>query len=311
MGIMKKAMLIWNPAAGRMGAEGVVREAARVLAEKGWEMCIERSRSAEHVTGLAREAAQAEMDAVFVAGGDGSLGRAVTGLAGSETALGVLPTGTANVWARELGLSVSGPSMVVESARRLAGGKARMMDVGVCNGKLFFLWAGFGLDGRVVDRLERNRSRWVKQLNEVYYMLTILQCAAGWEGVRVQVQADDQEVEGTFMLALAGNIRHYAGGLAQLSPMAVWDDGVMELWLFGAGRRGGLRMAVRHLWNLGWGRHVRDSEIVCLPFRQLKMEFETEEWMQMDGEPWGRVKSVEVAVRRRAVRVLVSGRDEG
>ena len=306
---MKKAMLIWNPAAGRMGAEGIVRQAARVLGELGWEVRVEGSKRAGHVTELAKEAAQTEMEAVFVAGGDGSLGRAVAGLVGSRTALGVLPTGTANVWAREIGLQVSGANIAVESARRLAIGQMHPMDVGVCNGRLFFLWAGFGLDGRVVDRLERKRSRFVKQINEFYYALAILQCAAGWKGVRLQVRADDREIEGQYMVAVAGNIRHYAGGLAKLSPEAVWDDGRMELWLFGSGKRGGVGMAVRHLWNLGWGRHVKDNEMVCLPFRRLKLAFETEEWMQMDGDPWGKVREVDIKVMKRAVRVLLPGEE--
>jgi diacylglycerol kinase family enzyme len=184
------------------------------------------------------------------------------------------------------------------------------MDIGVCNGNPFFLWAGFGLDGRVVDRLERNRSRWVKQFNEIYYVAAILRCSASWKGVKMRVQADQQKIQGSFMLAVAGNIRYYAGGLAQLSPNAQWDDGVMELWLFAGGRRGGFGMTIRHLWNLGWGRHVKDSEMVYLPFQQLKIEFETMEWMQMDGDPWGKIRNVEIVVRKQALKVLVPGNGE-
>jgi diacylglycerol kinase (ATP) len=298
-------MLIWNPTAGRIGTQRQVRQATRALGENGWNVRVEHSRSADHVTELAAEAAQTQLDAVFVAGGDGSLARVVAGLVGSETALGVLPTGTANVWAREIGLPVSTVNMVVKSARKLATARVRLMDVGICNGLSFLLWAGFGLDGRVVDQLERKRTRFVKQLNEVYYALSILKFAAGWQGVRVQVKADEQEIEGRYMVAVAGNIQYYAGGLAKLSPEAAWDDGRMELWLFGSGKRGGMGSAVRHLWNLGWGRHVKDGEVVCMPFQQLSLVFETEEWMQMDGDPWGKVREVDITVKKRAVRVLV------
>jgi len=293
-----------------MEAEEMVKQAARVLGENGWGVRVEGSKGAEHLTELAKEAAQAKLDAVFVAGGDGSLGRAVAGLVNSGTALGVLPTGTANVWAREIGLQVSGVNIAVESARRLARGQVCLMDVGVCNERLFFLWAGFGLDGRVVDKLERKRSRFVKQINEIYYALAILQCAARWKGMRLRIQADDQEIEGEYMVAVAGNIRHYAGGLAKLSPEAAWDDGMMELWLFGSGKRGGMGMAVRHLWNLGWGKHVKDSETICLPFRRLKLVFEADEWIQMDGEPWGKVREADIAVRKWAVKVLAPGKEK-
>lgn len=298
-------MLIWNPMAGR-GSLGVkVNQAARVLLETGWNLQVKESKSATHVTELARQAAEEHLRALFVAGGDGSLGRAVAGLKGSETALGVLPTGTANVWARELGLPVSGVNMAVESARRLAKGTARTFDVGMCQGRPFFLWAGFGLDGRVVERLERKRSRLVKQLNEIYYTLTILQCAAGWKGMKVQVKADEQEVEGRFMVGVASNIRLYAGGLAQLSPDEKWDDGRMSLWLFEAGKQGGVGVAFQHVWNLWKGRHVKERNVLCLPFKRLSLRFEEDEWMQMDGEPWGQVKEAEIYVQAQALKVLV------
>ncbi len=301
---MKKAMLIWNPAAGRVGVEKEVRAAARAWGAAGWDVRFERSESAEHITTLAQEAAREAFDSVWVAGGDGSLGRAATGLIGSTTALGILPTGTANVWAQEIGLSVSGLNRVTENARRLTTGEVRTMDIGMCNGRPFLLWAGFGLDGRVVDRLERHRTRWVKRLNELFYVLNIFRSAAGWKGTHMQIETEGQQVEGRFMLAVASNISYYAGGIARLSPTAAWDDGQMEVWLFGGGI-GGVRMITRHLWNLGLGWHVKDKETLCLPFRRLKMNFEADEWMQMDGEPWGTVKEVEIEVEAKALRVLL------
>ncbi|NUM49398.1 MAG: diacylglycerol kinase family lipid kinase [Anaerolineales bacterium] len=298
---MKKAMLIWNPAAGRVGAERDVREAARALT--GWEVHFEPSQSAAHVTELAQTAARENWEAVFVAGGDGSLGRAVAGLAGSATALGVLPTGTTNVWAQELGLPIVGRQRLVESARQLAAGHVQTMDIGLCNGLPYLLWAGFGLDARVIDRLERKRSRWMKRLNEIYYLLTIFQCARGWPGAQVQVTADGQTVEGRFILALAGNIRLYAGGL--LSPNARWNDGKQELWLLGSGKNGGVPSVIRHLWNLGRGQHVQDRNTLCLPFRQLKLTFATPEWMHLDGEPYGTVQEAEIQIWAQGLRVLV------
>jgi diacylglycerol kinase family enzyme len=133
----------------------------------------------------------------------------------------------------------------------------------------------------------------------------ILQRSVGWKGVEMRVQTDTQGIEGRFMVAVAGNIRRYAGGLARLSPVAKWDDGLRELWLFGSGKKGGAGMAVRHLWNLGWGRHVQDSEMICLPFRQATIKFETEEWMQMDGEPMGMVKAAALSVQEQVLKVIV------
>lgn len=301
-------MLIWNPGAGRLNMEGEVREAVRIFEAAGWNIRLERSQSAAHVTELARQAAEAGFEAVFIAGGDGTLGRAVAGLIGTETAVGILPSGTTNVWAQEIGLPATGLRAAVESARRLANGPRLKIDVGLCNGNPFLLWAGFGLDARTVDQLERKRHRFMKQLNEVYYALTILRTSAGWRGTPMHVSTGEQTVQGRFMLIIAGNIRHYGGGLATLSPEGKWDDGKMELWLFHSGTQGGIPTVARHVWNLIRGLHVKDRNVTCLPFREARLTFETEEWMHMDGEPCGQVQTVELAVQARGVWVILPER---
>ncbi len=99
-----KGMIAYNLAAGRYPSRILVERAAAILIHHGWQIMIIQTRSAEHITQLARQATNRGMDAFFVAGGDGSVSMAVGGLVGSQTALGVLPAGTANVWAQELGL---------------------------------------------------------------------------------------------------------------------------------------------------------------------------------------------------------------
>jgi diacylglycerol kinase family enzyme len=90
--------------AGRFPSQPLVERAAKILKTNGWKVKILRTKGGEHLTRMAKRAADAGVDAVFVAGGDGSIHQAVAGLMGSETALSVLPAGTGNVWAQELGL---------------------------------------------------------------------------------------------------------------------------------------------------------------------------------------------------------------
>lgn len=299
---MKRARLIWNPAAGRVNMAREVREAAGVLKTAGWNLSLTQSQNAAQVTELAREAAQAGWEAVFVAGGDGTLGGAVAGLMGSDTALGVLPTGTTNVWAKEIGLQ-AGRIRLVDNARHLSAGKEWLADIGLCNEKPFMLWAGFGLDARVIERLERRRNRLMKFFNEIYYLATIWRCAVGWRGIPVQITADGQPVEGWMLQVLACNIRYYAGSI--LSPHSKWDDAKLELWALRSGSKGGVGTVIRHLWNLGYRQHVRENEVVCLPFRQAHITFKTEEWMHLDGEPYGTIQQAHLAIRAKALKVLV------
>jgi diacylglycerol kinase (ATP) len=101
---MPTGILAYNPAAGRFPSRLLAGRAAKVLRASGWDISVKQSSNGAHITRLARQAAEDHLDAMFMAGGDGSINRAVAGLAGSETALGVLPAGTSNVFAQELGL---------------------------------------------------------------------------------------------------------------------------------------------------------------------------------------------------------------
>ncbi|MFU8770857.1 MAG: diacylglycerol/lipid kinase family protein, partial [Anaerolineales bacterium] len=100
---MRRALLIFNPTAGRFPSWLLAERAARILKNHGWEVEIERTIDGDHITSLAKQAVQGNMEALFVVGGDGSLNRALPPLIGSQTALAHLPAGTANVWAQEIG----------------------------------------------------------------------------------------------------------------------------------------------------------------------------------------------------------------
>jgi len=261
---MPKAYLVYNPAAGRFPSRMLTERAAAVLRSEGWEVSLEQTGGGPHITELARQAVEYSMDAFFVAGGDGSINFATAGLVGNQTALGVLPAGTANVWARELGLpglTWTRWTALEESARRLATASLRSVDVGFCNQNPFLLWAGVGLDAFIVHRIEP-RSRWEKHFAIAHYAAATVRQARMWEGIDLRVLADGVEVSGHYLLAVVSNIHLYAGGFAEISPYARLDDGVMDLWLFSGET---LLETVHQAWDLWSGRHLhwRDDPAPC------------------------------------------------
>jgi diacylglycerol kinase family enzyme len=101
---MADTLLIYNPAAGRVSVRPFISGVIRTLSDYGWRVEVAESLDGRHTTQLAHMAASENFRAVFVIGGDGTVGQAASGLIGSQTALGVLPAGSANVWALELGM---------------------------------------------------------------------------------------------------------------------------------------------------------------------------------------------------------------
>ena len=301
---MADTLLIYNPAAGRISVRPFIGGVIRTLNDYGWRVEVAESLNGRHTTQLARMAAQENFHAVFVIGGDGTVGQAASGLIGSETALAVLPAGTANVWALELGMQAfTWPRwrLLHENARLLADVKPCAIDVGLCNDQPFMMWAGIGLDALTVKKLEP-RKRFEKYLAVPEYFATTVWNATLWHGMNLRVRADDKQVEGHYLLAVASNIRHYIGGLAEISPGTYLDDGLMDLWLLSGSN---LADAFRHFFDMQSGRHLTSDQARCIPFRNALIESATPFSLQMDGEPMLGTQQASLVVLQGRLQVLI------
>lgn len=302
---MRRGVIIYNPAAGRFSVKPFINSAVKELESAGWQVDAAATQSGAHTVELARQAATEKRDAVFAAGGDGTIGNVVNGLIGSETALGVLPAGTANVWSIELGLSPfawTRPWVLRKNASLLANAPLHSIDVGMCNEFSFVMWAGIGLDALTIQTLEP-RVRLEKFFNAPNYAAKTIWQAAQWNGIHLRLWADDQEVEGRFILAVATNIRHYLGGLSKLSPDAYIDDGVFDMWLFSGSHLGD---ALRHAYDMWRGNHFTSDMARRITFNKtLRIEAESPYWIQTDGEPRGSTQKTEIKVQARMLRMLM------
>jgi len=111
-----------------------------------------------HASRLAKGAVVDGLDAVIVLGGDGTVNEAANGLAGSSTALGVLPGGSTNVFARTIGLTNDPIEATGELLSALAKGSIRRIGLGCVNGRYFLFHVGMGFDAAVVEQVERRGS---------------------------------------------------------------------------------------------------------------------------------------------------------
>jgi YegS/Rv2252/BmrU family lipid kinase len=301
---MRSAVIIFNPSAGRFSTKPFIKSVVKELESAGWQVDTAETLSSDHLIELAKQAAAEKKEAVFAVGGDGTIANVVNGLVGSETALGLLPAGTANVWSMELGLrpfTLTRPWMLRKNASILANAPCHPVDVGLCNQISFVLWAGIGLDAMAVQALEP-RVRLDKFFAAPEYAVTALWNAAQWSGLNLHIWADEREVEGRFILAVATNIRHYMGGLSNLSPDAYIDDGLLDLWLFNGSNLGDV---LRHAYDLWRGSHVNSDAVHRIPFSKLRVEANSPYWIQTDGEARGSTNVAEISVQTRALKLLV------
>lgn len=155
------AVIIGNPNSGRAGDEDYLERHARTLREGGLKVEVLNTERPDHATELATLAGDR---LVIAAGGDGTVNEVVNGLSKDAT-LGLLPLGTANVLARELGI----PLNAEEACKRILNGERTRMDIGVATDtsgveRRFTLMAGMGFDANVVNEVTPGLKRYFKML---------------------------------------------------------------------------------------------------------------------------------------------------
>jgi diacylglycerol kinase family enzyme len=148
--------VILNLSSGNAEDRKTIESVSEAFRAAGAEADVQRAASGEKVIELAQRAASGmDSDVVVVGGGDGTLSSAASVLAGGPKALGVLPLGTWNHFAKDLGI----PLDLTEAARNVLTGRVALVDVGEVNGKIFLNNSSLGLYPRIVRHREEQRQR--------------------------------------------------------------------------------------------------------------------------------------------------------
>jgi YegS/Rv2252/BmrU family lipid kinase len=252
-------VIVFNPVAGRRRAHLLWR-VLDVLVANGVRLDLAETHRAGHAESLAREAANRGERMVVAAGGDGTIAEVANGLMGTGVRLGVIPLGTANVLAHELGLPFA-PAAV---AAALAFGRTRTLWPGQANGRettrLFVQMLGVGFDAHVV----RNVSFPLKKaLGKGAYVLQSARELLRYRFPAIRLRIDDHETEAASVIISKGRLY---GGSFRLAADAVPADPGFSVVLFdhsgpGAAMMYGAALPLNLLGHAPGVRHVRARRI--------------------------------------------------
>jgi YegS/Rv2252/BmrU family lipid kinase len=237
---------------------------------------------------FARQAAAEGFGAVIAAGGDGTVNEVLRGLAGTSMRLGVLPLGTMNVFARELGLQLDWENAWASILR----GRTREVDLGLANGQPFAQLAGVGFDADVVVGVTSAAKR---RFGAGAYAWSALK-QIGLPAQQLEVRAAGlPAIEGVWVLV--GNGRFY-GGPFPVFPRAKNDDGLMDVLVF---RNLRAVEAAQYLLGVPLGWHTRLEGVSYLQTEALEVKGAA--GLELDGEFVGR-GDVEFGLKPRAIRLI-------
>jgi YegS/Rv2252/BmrU family lipid kinase len=267
---------------------------SKAMSDLGWAEPLWMETSKEEAGhGLAREAVQARVDLVLACGGDGTVTACADGVAGSGIPLGVLPCGTGNLLARNLGL----PLNVEEALTVALTGADRQLDMGIANDQPFVVMAGIGFDAAMLEGASeelKKRAGWIA------YVVSALAHLRD-RPVRVTMRVDGGAARRRWVSGVVvGNVGTLQGNL-RLLPDAVPDDGILDVAVLTA-----------HNW-LGWMglaadvlllRH-RTQRLTRLTCRELLVIARNARPWEVDGEVIGSGRELRVSLRPEGLLVRV------
>ena len=285
---MSSTLVILNPAAD---SERALRKRGQVesLARDCVVCATTRTGEAEL---MARRGVEEGFEKIVAAGGDGTINEVVNGLADTGVTLGLLPIGTMNVFATELGLPIHDLEFCW---RIITGDSTRSVDLPKANQKFFVQLAGVGLDAQVV---KETSSQLKRNFGPLSYLISAAQIAAR-QPPKLFIQSEDASIdEGSFVLV--GNGRLY-GGRFPFFKHAVIDDGLLDVIVF---KRLGYLEIIKYLQDVIFSSDIRVPEIEYFQTRRLRVESDQSVPVELDGELVGNCP-VDFSLQERSLRVLV------
>jgi diacylglycerol kinase (ATP) len=255
---MKRGILVYNPTAGQRDRRGDMSSLIDRQRRRGLELVNAPTSGPGDATEIVRSFVPRGIDVVAVCGGDGTISEAASGLRGCSIPLAVLPGGTSNVLAIELGI----PTDLALAEALLHEGRPHALRLAHADGRPFLLWAGAGLDARVMANM---RLGWKRLLGRLGILPTALSQFLRYEFPRLEVTIDGAVHEATF--AVACRASHY-GGRWVIAPEARLDADTFEVLLFAHRSRRKLAQLFQ-LMASGRAEHLKDGLARVVTGRQV------------------------------------------
>lgn len=295
-----RTLIIINPHAGHDDEARLRRRLGGAFAERRATFDIAATERPGHATELARDAAGLGYRAVAVCGGDGTLAEAATGLAGTMTPLAIIPRGTANQVAHNLGV----PRALEAAVDVAVYGQARCIDLGRIRERAFALVAGAGFDAAVMQSATRElKERW----GFGAYIYAAMKEALTAGPRRFSITADGREIDVEAVSVMVANVGELFTRWLPLrfslapQPTSAWHDGLLDVVI----------VAPRHapdlaaiLWRSANRKFIGSDRLVHFQAQEITIAAEPAIAVQVDGDPAG-VTPVTMSVMRDAMRVLV------
>jgi YegS/Rv2252/BmrU family lipid kinase len=292
---MERIVVMVNPNAGFGPSLGKLAKAVEsAWAERDVMVSYQISRSVEDGHRKARQAVADGVDAILVAGGDGMINTVGSELIGSRVALGVLPAGSGNGFARHFGIPLS-PE---KAALALVHARRQEIDVGFANGRPFFITCSMAADASLVRTFEKMPMRGI-----LPYVFAAAHEFFDYKPSPFEITTDQNPseiIEDPLVFTVA-NLTQYGGG-ARIAPQAHESDGILELVVIPKSEAAAAMAGIARLFD---GTINKIPGVLTRRFKTLQVKRKGPAPIQVDGELVDAPANVSVEVHPGAITVLI------
>ena len=250
------------------------------MEQSGAKVVVHESADVGDLEAQVRSELSGGMEQIIVAGGDGSVHEAINGimLSGRDAALGLIPTGTGNDFAKAAQIPLDWEAATSLLARRIADhARPRKIDLGIMNDRYFANGAGIGLDAKVTE-IARSY-RW--PIGDAVYLFAIFRTMIDEIATpAIEIESDNLRWHGPVTLVSVSN-GPWIGGMFHIAPMAANDDGKLELLIAAPVTR---RRIMQLLPKLMKGEHMNQPEITHASVRKVTIRASEPLPSHLDGE---------------------------
>jgi len=286
---------IVNPKSGATSNKLLGRRFKQYLLKKGFDVRVSLTTSLENACKLSTNVSIDSDCAMAVAiGGDGTVREVAHGLEGSDKPLLIVPQGTENLLANELGFDERLKTIISAFEAEYI----RPLDLGSANGRCFTTIAGFGFDGQVVNRVSKQRKGHIDHFD---YFWPIWRTFWNYKFNPMKVEIDGEEIFNGPSLVFVGNISRYAVGI-QILRYADYGDGLLDVCIYKCASK--VRLA-KHSMMTVLKQHAKSGDVIYRQGKSIVVSSNTDSVMtEIDGDP-GPSLPVHIEVISQAVNCIV------
>lgn len=295
---MKNIAFIINPIAGTVNKKKLPKLISQTLDKTQWLENIVFTEYAGHATELSRQFAQMGFDAVVAVGGDGTVNEVARGLRDTKTALGILPMGSGNGFARHLNI----PMRVNRALEMLNHSEAIAADYGLANDRLFVTTCGTGFDAMIAEQFASAGKR-----GFVTYLQKIVADLVSYKSQHYHIVANDDsklDIETTAFLITFANANQW-GNEAYIAPHASIQDGKMDICIMS-----GKAIFAAPSLALGLFTKTIDKSLFMdgAQAKDITLYRDEQAPFHIDGDPVEMEKDIRIRIVEDGLRVLVEKR---